>query len=624
MADGCPTIIGDPAIGMTEEAYQLYTGYAGQAFRAAQGALVNVTGFNITPIDFNIAFDDEGNVGSYDFPDRPLVPVIQFNNVTDPPNPPATTIHNPSLDLPPAYDVTAPVIDALTAPSISLPPQPGPAPTLTQITIPDAPTIVLPDFPGLLAITLPSAPVLNLPTFDGIKPVVNFSPPGNTFAFTPAEYTSALLDKTSATVSSMLDGDTGLPLAVIQALRARAYSAQDIAETRAVQQAIEEYGQLGWSEPNGVLEQRVARVRQDNQNERNKLSRDIYINDEQIAVDNRRFAVTSGIALESALFNAHTQFLQVSLDAAKTASQVKIDIFNAQVSLFNAQEQAYATDAQVFKTRLEAEIESTLGVYKTEIEAQQLIGTLNQQSVAVFTARVQSLLSITELYRSQIAGKQAQADVNRAIIEAFRAEVEAYAAEVRGYEAAWEGFKAQNEAELTKARIYETATNAYSTRVSAWGKQQDVKISATNLQIATADLQQRGWRGLLDKYIAKLQGERDRVSAEVQVFQGNTELYKADASIQETASGVRQRGLQLILAKEQARVDTALKNAQLELEQLEKLTALALEKAKTLGTISAQLAASAMSAVSFHAGVTSSREQSQSCATQFQFLGSST
>lgn len=623
MAD-CPTIIGDPAIGMTEAAYQLYTGFAGQAFRSAEGAVDNITGFSLTPISFDIAFDDQGNVGSYSFPDRPIVPVITFNNVTDPPAVPTSTINSPSLDLPPAYDVAPPAINALPAPVITLPPQPGSAPALTPITIPDAPTIVLPDFPGLLAITLPTAPVLNLPVFDGVKPQVTFSPPANTFAFTPTEYTSALLTKTAATISTMQDGDTGLPLAVIQALRARAYAATDIAETRAIQQATEEFGQLGYSEPSGVLDQRLMIVRQENRNARNAQSRDIYIQDQQIAVENRRFAVTQGVALESALANAHVQFMQVALDAAKTAVAIRVDIFNAQVSLFNAQEQAYATDAVVFKTRLEAEIESTLGVYKTEIEAQQLIGTLNQQTVAVFTARVQSLLSITELYRSQIAGKQAQADVNRAIIEAFRAEVEAYAAEVRGYEAAWDGFKAQTEAELTKARIYETATNAYATRVGAWGKQQDVKISAANLQIAVGDLNLRGWRGQLDKFIAKLQGERDRVSANVQIFQGETDLYKADASIQETASGVRSRNLQLILAREQARVDTALKNAQLEIEQLEKLSALALEKAKTIGTVSAQLAASAMSAVSFHAGVTSSRSESQGCDTQIQILSSST
>lgn len=610
----CPTIIGDPAVGFTAQAYELYTGFATQAVFAAQQAVADLQKITLDPIAFNVSFGDVA-VGTYKFPVRPKDPNIEYQGIADPADPPVVTVQQPIFDAAPRDTTQAPVIPVRTEPNVQLPDPVGPGPTLETLVIPDAP--VAPDFPVLTEIVIP--PPIEVSPFAGIRPTLNFGPPGNSFAFTPEEYTSALLDKVSLQISTMLDGGTGLPPSAIAAIRARAFAATDIEETRNVQQVMEDFGGMGLTDngPNasGVLTKRVKEQRQKSQNDRSALTRDMYIADQQEVLLNLRFAVQQGVTIETAKFTAHVQFMQVALDAAKAAMQFTIEIFNGQVSLFNAEQQAYATDAAVFRDTVQAEV----SLFQSQIEAQKLVSETNLQEVQVFTARIGAAVQI---FTAEIEGARAKALNNSQLLEQYRAQIENATEEIRAYEARFNAFTALVNSDQARARLYETTVNAQATRVASWAKQQDTKIAAANLNVATADLNLRGWHGSLEKYVAKTQAEIGRVDANVRVQAGGIELYKADASIQQVASAVQQRTVELAIERERGRVDTALKQADLQINQLEKNVALLLEKFKTIASTEAQLAASALSAMSFHAGVTSSRSQSQACNTEFQFLGS--
>lgn len=619
MADGCPIIVGDPTLAMIQTQYGRYSDFAMAAYTLSTQQLADLGGYKFDPIKFDIGFDAQGTA-YYIAPTKPALPDTRYSAPAIVPAPPGTgiAINLDSIGPVPIDTTQAPYLNEPTAPTMALPQAPGPAPSLTPISIPAAPDIAIPDFPELRDIVLPDPVTVTLPVFQGVRPTFTAVPPAETFAFTPQEYTSALLDKTRARVSGMLDGGTGLPAAVIAALRARAYTAADLEESRSVQQAVEEFASRGFSEPNGILSRRVAEVRQNSQNQRNALSRDIYINDEQIAVENLRFAVTQGVALEGSLINAHIELMRISLDGLRTAAQIKIDLFNVQVALFNAQQQAYQTDAQVQRDLIQAEL-AKVEVYRAELEGKRLIGELNQQDVQIYAERVRALVSMAEMYRFKVEAVQAQAQVNTQIIEGYRATVSAFGENVRAYEAQWGGFRAQVDANVAKARVFEISENAYATRVQAWRTKSEQTLALGNFQIAQRDLELRGWRGKLDLHIAELQAERDRVTAAVQAYTGGVELYRADASIAQVASESQQRTLQLNIERERARVDTALKQAQLDIEQLEKLTALIIEKKKSIAQVAAQLAASSMSAVSFHAGASTSVSQGQSCSTSFSF-----
>lgn len=299
------------------------------------------------------------------------------------------------------------------------------------------PTIDLPPVPTLLDLSLPPAPDIQIPAFTGARPASLPRAPDGDWSFTPEQYTSALLDKVTGTVSRMLDGGTGLPAPVAQALRDRAMGAVDVEELRGEQVVIEDFSSRGFVEPNGLMMKRLAQSRQEAANRRNAINRDVYVQDQQVAIENLRFAVTQGIALESTLIQAHTEEMRLSLQAAQFARETSIAIFNAEVSLFNSEMQAYQIDAQVWRSQIEGELAS-LEVYRSQIQAEQLLGEMNVQAVQIYTARLQGVTVQADLYRTQMQGAEAQARANVSVAEAYRARIQGYSEQVRAYQVQWD------------------------------------------------------------------------------------------------------------------------------------------------------------------------------------------
>lgn len=616
----CPNWLGDVAVGMVDSAYTTYTGFAMQSFTAAMDALSALEQFTVKPINFSVSYNIDEKLYGIERPEAPKDPKIKFLSPQEPPEPPRFSLSDITFDTPPSFNEAPPVLTLPPPPGETLPAPPGAAPALVPLTIPAAPTLDFPAIPELIDIVIPSAPSIMLPTFSGVRPSGDIPIPVENFAFTPEQYTSALLDKVTGRVSAMLEGGTGLPAAVAQALRDRAYVAVDAEEARAVQTARDEFASMGWDEPNGMLAARLLQVRQNSQSQRSALSRDIYIRDEEIAIENLRFAVTNGISLESQLISAHNAHMQLSLQAEQFAVDVSIRIFDGRVALFNAQMQAYQVDAQVYRDLIQAEL-AKLEIFKAQIDAERLKGEINQQAVAIYEQRVRALLAHVEIYKAQIDAVRAQGEANAQQIEAYRTTVQAYAERVRAHTAIWDGYRSRVDAELAKGRVYETLTNAYATRVRAWSDVQTSRAQQQTAQVRMRELELQGWRGQVDTFVALVGAERERVTTELGIFNGLIERFRAQTALEVAAGDAAGRQFQLSMEQERARVDTSLKQAELDIQQLVQLVGLALEKLKTIATVSSQLAASSMSAVNFSAGVSSGRNQSQSCNTNFTYSG---
>lgn len=617
----CPNWLGDVAVGMVDQAYVTYTGFAMQSFAAAMESLQALQQFTFRPVNFSVAYNIDRRLIGIERPEAPDELEVSFALPALPPEPPAGgEISEIRFTTPPDYNVPAPFLNLPPPPSETLPTPPGAAPPLLPLTIPAAPTLDFPTVPDLVDIVIPAAASITLPTFAGERPIDNIPIPVENFAFSPEQYSSALLDKVTGRISTMLDGGTGLPAAVAQALRDRAYVAVDAEEARAVQTAIDEFAGLGWEEPNGMLAARLAAVRQNSQNQRSALSRDIYIEDEKIAIESLRFAVTNAISLESQLLTAHNAHMQLALQAEQFAVDVSIRIFDARISLFNAKMQAYQVDAQVYRDRIQAEL-AKLEVFKAQIDAERLKGEINQQRVAIYEQRVRALLVHVEIYKAQIDAVKAQGEANAQQIEAYRATVTAYAERVRAHTAIWDGYRSRVEAETAKVRIHEVLTNVFATRARAWSDINASRIAQQGAQIRVRELELQTFAKQVDQWIAQVRAESDRVAAAVNIQGSRVELYRAQTALEVAAGDAAGRHFQLQMEQERARVDTALKQAEIDVQQLVQLTQVALERLRTISTVSSQLAAASMSAVNFSAGVNSGRNQSQSCETQFQYKG---
>lgn len=617
----CPIWIGDAAVGMVGAAYDKYTEYASKAYKIAVDAVTDVSNFTLAPIGITTHWDFDGSLYGYQRPQQPTLPDIEYRDPGNLPAPPDLPLPGVNFDAPPSDpNLALPAIRDYPQPDAFAGGSVPDAPVLDPINIPALPPIVLPDVPTLQALNLPDVPVITLPVFTGAPPLNNLEAPQAQWSFTPEEYTSALLTKVTGQISTMLDGGTGLPPAVAQALRDRANVQVDNEEARSVQEAVEEFASRGFEEPNGILSRRVAMVRQDAQNRRNGLNRDIFIQEQQVAIENLRFAVTQGIALEGQLMQAHTEEMRLALAAAQFGRETAIAIFNARVSLFSAESQNFAIEAQVWRSQIEGEL-SKLEAYRAQIQAEQVRGEINMQSVQIYAERVRAVMVQADLYRAQMEGAHAQAEANRATTEAYRARVQGYAEEVRAYEVAWDAYRAQIGTNETRARVYELLENSYATRVSAWDRTQQSKIAQQNMALSQADLRLRAWRGQLDAILGKYQAERERIGALVSISGQKVDLYRAQATVESVASDANLRVLQTGIERERARTEVELKNVELQINELVQTSNLLLEAKRTVATVGAQLAASSMSAVNFSAGIHSGRSQSQSCDTNFNYSG---
>jgi hypothetical protein len=114
-----------------------------------------------------------------------------------------------------------------------------------------------------------------------------------------------------------------------------------------------------------------------------------------------------GLQVRSSLGYTHTGQQTSNANGAAVNRIPGYDLFNARITGYNATIQAYLADAQVYRTRIEAETRK-VELYKAQIDAQKLVGDINQQLVA--------------MYREQINAQMARVDIELGRIVLLRIE----------------------------------------------------------------------------------------------------------------------------------------------------------------------------------------------------------
>lgn len=623
MAD-CPLYIGDPAIALVDSGWTTFYGFANASWALAREQIETLQSFTIEPVRYAASWSFEAALGEVVRPHKPARPAdlaLSHDALHEPGA--APTFDAITLELTPAPADTLGAPPALSLPArpvLSLVPDPGDAPVLAPVLVPPAPVLDWPELPSLLALDLPAAPAITLPTFEGVRPVLDVVVPDVPTGFTPAAYVSALLDQVCARVATMLEGGTGLPAAVEQALRDRAFVAVDAQELRAIAQATEEFSARGFTEPNGLLVARLAEVRQNGQNQRNALSRDIYVRAHEVEIENLRFAVTSGIQLEGTLIQLHGQTQTLLLQSNQFLRDTLLAVYNARIALFNAQQQAFATDAQVYRDRIQAEI-AKIELVRAQIEAERTKGEINEQRVRLYAERVRAVQTQADIYRAVVEGAKAQADVQTAVMDGYRTKVQAFGERLRAQGLQWDGYRAEIEGERAKVGLYEASANAFATRIRSWSEINQGRIAAGQFRIAANDQALRAFAAQVERLRADLEAERARLAAVAQVYEADVRAYEGEGTIERLVAETSQRRFELYLNRERARLDVALRDAEVRITQVRETAALLLEASKTVAQTASNLAASSFSAVNFSAGVNSSRSESHGCSTTTNLQG---
>lgn len=609
------------AIDVVSDAHNTLMPMGVSTFQTALTFAQNLAGFAAIPVDVNVVFSDVNPPGGPRRPDRPDFPDagLAFRPVAPAPDAPQYSGAAVALVDTPEFNEAPPTINygAMPAPLDAQPP--GPAPTLPERDVPHEPGYSLPADPILELVEIPDSPNIVIADFDATPPDTTSLPEiVESWSFTPEQYTSALLDKIKATVNWGLDGGIGLPAAVQDALWARARGRVDIEEARAVQQVVDEFGARGFTEPNGILNQRIEIARQNNQNQRLALSRDLIIEEAKLEIENLRFMVQQGIALEGTLIGLHMQTQQLQLQAAQFLLDSAIRVFEAKASLIRLRYDIYVAQAQVYKTQIEAEL-AKVEIFKAEIEAAKARGEINEQRTRLYEAQIRSTQAMAEFFNGRVRAFQALQDADIARLRAFAERVNAYRAQVDAKVAEWNGFNARINGEASKAGVFDSLTRAYATRVSAVSDRNRIVLDKERLGIQQHEAELRTHTATLENIRVGLAAEQARVQSVSAAYGAKAQVFSADAQVEQSISAALDRRYGLDIQKATNAANVALQNGQARVQENVQLSGLQLQALQAATQVLSQLAAGALSAVNYGASISYGQSGSVSCSTNHSY-----
>lgn len=619
----CSSWAGDSAIAFVDAGWDKFSGYGLQAFNLAKTQIEGLDGFSVPFHTWNAAFEDDGTLSGFLRPVKPEL--VEITPPTDFTIPDAPTLNFSAIGVEPA---PAEPSELVNLPTLNLPgtpgelsaERPGAAPAMLVPDMPSAPVIIEPDAPELLAVLLPAVPDINISRFEEVPPEFTAAAPSETLDFTEVLYTSPLLDRVREQLTAMMDGQYYLPRAVADALWEQSISTEERGALRQSQEARDQFAAKGWDEPNGLLDKRLAIVRQDIANRRSEAGREVYIRSEQIALENLRFSVQQSIGLESTLLQGHLAVEARRFELVVKGRDVALAVFNARVTQYNAAVQAFNVRVDAYKAYLEGQ-RTEVDIYRAQVEAAKTVGDLNESRVRMFAEQVRASLAKADLYRAQIEGFRAVLDAERAKIDGFRAEVDAYNGLVDAYKTEWDAYRSRIDGEIAKGNMYDTLAKVYATRVGAWKTKGDMAVAKNDAELKQAEAFLRQHEGTIRAILGKLEGSRALIAAQSATNDARARIYTAEATVEAAAVEADTRAFNAILERSRAKVEMALRDAGLQIEQSTKIASLMLEAMKSSASVSGQLAAASFSAVNFGASVSSSNGYSKGCSQSINYSG---
>lgn len=482
----------------------------------------------------------------------------------------------------------------------------------TSIDIPAAPQITMPQMEALEQIRLPEFVFPDLPTFDATPPDASgITVPSVFINWTEPQYASEVLDELQAKVKSMMAGGTGLPAPIEDALFARARERDSSEAERAVQEAVDTWASRNFSMPPGMLNKQVGVIREQGRLKAAELNREILVQAATWEIENIRFAVQQGMALEQLTENMHQNMAQRLFEVARFQAESQINVFNARVSLFNAQNAAFETLAQVYRTKLDGAI-SKLTAYKTAIDGQVALGQINQQRVDVFKAKLDAVQSNVEVYKALMQGASVRAETIKNQFDAYRADVQAYAEQIGAEKVKFDAYQAQVQGESAKAGVLDSQARAYASTIQGLANKADIKVKGAQIKMEAARTKVTKFLADVDAFKATLEASLSQVQFVTTAFGAQVEAWRAKSSV-----AVADAEMQSRFADMTARTNIAYSEMQMseytaKMQSAIQQAQIALESAKAVGQYTAQLAAGAMSAAHVSASISGSGSASSS------------
>lgn len=539
------------------------------------------------------------NMSAVDLPDIPnlvAVPVPTLGSAPAKPQVQAiapqfnTNVPTLNATLPQAYTPTLPApIRALTAtlPTVDL-----------NANLPSAPNAFVGTAPTLSNVTLPNAPGISTPSFRGDRPVdptISTDPDVFAEAFDRVSHTlmadinaqvKAYLNEASPEHARMYTDlvtklhefasgqtETGFSPAVENAIYERSKSKTNAETNRVQQDAMLTAARRGFTLPSGALMSALQQARQGGADNNAAAAREIVVMQAEMQQKNMQFALSAINELFKTGVNAALSYQQNVIQIAGMSIQYASQLVDALIKLdqmlvqvYNAKLEGYKADAQVFETLIQAGMRE-VQMYTARIQGEMAKVEVDKAKIDGFKAQVEAHKAAVDAYGSNVQAVVALAGLERIKVDVFQAQVQAFAAEAQakavefqGYAAAWGGEEAKNKAYAAQVGAFTAQVEAYRAtigaegeRIRALGVSNQSEIGAyeaevrafgaqaqANAQIVSAQIDQQ--KTLINAYDASSRAVIAQASAEA-------ERYRAEATV-----AIQNAQMQNQLIMEQGRI----------------------------------------------------------------------
>ena len=622
--------------------------YADAAFSTALTALKDIAngfdaGYQPIGVDWGGAtYVDSTALPTYVKPAPvPEAPEIEFTQPNGPGEPLSTeTIENKlsdatsrfsALDVPVFTDTALPV-QLPSHPSTVLPVPPTDLEPFETPVYPSEPDYETPLLPEMRAITLP---VLDEPDLSSInaliaslranKPISPVLPETPNFGDLASYYYTLTNSQLTAFVGNcealasvcprltelLAGGSIGIPAAVAQGLRDRAFAAEDRQAFQAEQESLSDWLARGFTLPGGALEAKLAQIRQLSRDKKAQINRDLWLEEAKLEIENLRFAIQQGIGYEGMLRDSWAKLYGIVQAMASADIETTLKVLEAALSLYKTQVEAWAVEFSTIKDQIQIEL-AKLEVYKAELDGQKLIGELNQQDVDLYKARWDAVKVQAEVYKTSVESANGLLQAELGKLEYAAKRVQIYTAQVGAYSEEWKAYGIAADAETSKTELFKAQSQAFSARVDAYSKSVDAAKAMGEFDVTGLKLRLEAWQGQLDQYKADLQTEIARIDALVKSGGIDAEIYKTKALVEEAYTNFEMKKLEYALGVDKLNSDVALKESELEQTRELSLQKMGLDALDAVARTGSQLAGSAMSAMNVQASLSSGSTTSDS------------
>lgn len=361
----------------------------------------------------------------------------------------------------------------------------------------------------------------------------------------------------------------GLPVAVENAMRDRAFSGVDKESFKLERQAVENWLSRGFSLPGGILAAQTQSIQQIGFDKKNELSRDIFIESAKLKIESLWNAIKTGIDYEFKYREYHQRNVELAIKVTDARLSAYKDVLSAYA-------ESVKTQLAVWQGLLQLkELQSKLVLTRADAEIKRLQGAISlyEADAKLIATRIGAVDGLIKIGLAEVDIQKAE---NDASIEEYKAKVSAYSAEL-------DAAKALTSIPALKADLEKTRIGAvsdeYKAKSDGWRTQLQVfpetvkaelyKVDAGKARVDSERLRVEYNGTLVQGYQAEIEGAKAKVSAEDAKVRGYTaEVGGYEARIRGETAKVSQFSAMVDYEKtKSAYNDVIAKKAALELEK---------------------------------------------------------